>query len=364
MNCRRRRTRPRRREPRTPQPIMASSRSQGLTLSIGCYRPSTCSPRRRHSRTGCSGGSIMNTFVFTCSLPKRKSLTGSSRVAARSRRADRSSAPGSGRPSRTSAAAPPTCGRSTCRTSSSARARCALWDAERARQHAVRAGDAARLQRAADDAVLALLDGVRRADQRAGRLVAVHADHRHGGDACSAGRCSRRGSSTAPRWVSHSAQAATQARQPMQRDGSTIELVAEHSDPLSATRHSRHSAVQPVSSSRIGFEIGRRVRSSRCGRPTPCTRGSCCAGRACGASAGSRSAGPGQWYGMKTVSGRIVRTTSPGRPSAARRVVTVTQSPSSMPSFAASADGSPASARGTARPAGRCGASACPTGTG
>ena len=50
------------------------------------------------------------------------------------------------------------------------------------RQHAVRAGDAARLQSAADDAVLPLLDRIGRTHQRARRFVAVHADHRRRGD--------------------------------------------------------------------------------------------------------------------------------------------------------------------------------------
>ena len=53
-----------------------------------------------------------------------------------------------------------------------------LGHAERARDDAVAAGDAARLARALDDAVAGALDRVGRADLGAGRLLAVHADDR------------------------------------------------------------------------------------------------------------------------------------------------------------------------------------------
>ena len=55
-----------------------------------------------------------------------------------------------------------------------------LRHAERAGEHAVRAADAARLERALHDAVRRLLDGVGRADLRADRVLAVHADLRRG----------------------------------------------------------------------------------------------------------------------------------------------------------------------------------------
>src|SRR5262249_8766760 len=45
---------------------------------------------------------------------------------------------------------------------------------------------------------------------------------------------------------------------------------------------------------------------------------------------------PGQWYGMKTVSGRIVFTTATGSVIAPRRVSAVAKSPSARPSFCAS----------------------------
>src|SRR5262249_47674216 len=53
----------------------------------------------------------------------------------------------------------------------------------RTREHAVRASDASRLQRASDDAIFAAFDRIGRTDERAGRLLAVHADHWHSGDA-------------------------------------------------------------------------------------------------------------------------------------------------------------------------------------
>ena len=71
------------------------------------------------------------------------------------------------------------------------------------------------------DAVLALLDGVGRADLRAGRVVAVPADVGGGGDAS---RCRSMKSKLIidmPRCVSHSSQAFTHDWQPMQREGST-----------------------------------------------------------------------------------------------------------------------------------------------
>src|SRR6185312_5487622 len=55
-----------------------------------------------------------------------------------------------------------------------------LGHAERAGQHAVRAPDAARLERRLDDAVLVLLDRVGWAHLGAGRVLAVHALHRRG----------------------------------------------------------------------------------------------------------------------------------------------------------------------------------------
>src|SRR6185369_16257657 len=51
-----------------------------------------------------------------------------------------------------------------------------LGDAERTGQHAVRAADAARLERALDDAFGCLFDGVGGADLRANRVLAVHTD--------------------------------------------------------------------------------------------------------------------------------------------------------------------------------------------
>src|SRR6516165_4184439 len=57
-----------------------------------------------------------------------------------------------------------------------------FWDTERARQDTIRAADAARLQGRLHDPVLALLDGVGRADHRAGRIVAVPADICRRGD--------------------------------------------------------------------------------------------------------------------------------------------------------------------------------------
>ena len=53
-----------------------------------------------------------------------------------------------------------------------------LRHAERAGEHAVRAADAARLERRLHDAVLVLLDRVGRAHLGAGRVLAVHAHHR------------------------------------------------------------------------------------------------------------------------------------------------------------------------------------------
>ena len=95
-----------------------------------------------------------------------------------------------------------------------------LRHAERAGEHAVVAGDAARLAGRLHDAVAGPLDGVGRADLGAGRRVAVHADDR----ARSASSAPR---STYSRWiiecplcVSHSVQAWTHAWQPMQRFGS------------------------------------------------------------------------------------------------------------------------------------------------
>src|SRR5690606_36465148 len=55
-----------------------------------------------------------------------------------------------------------------------------LGHAERARDDAVAARDAARLARALHDAIAGALDRVGRAHLRAGRLLAVHADHRDG----------------------------------------------------------------------------------------------------------------------------------------------------------------------------------------
>ena len=54
------------------------------------------------------------------------------------------------------------------------------------------------------DAVAGALDRVGGADLGAGRLLAVHADHRHGLHALRRGRRIRDGSSTSPRCVSHS----------------------------------------------------------------------------------------------------------------------------------------------------------------
>src|SRR6185369_2984812 len=57
-----------------------------------------------------------------------------------------------------------------------------LGDAERAGDDAVAARDAARLASALHDAIAGALDRIGRADLRAGRLLAVHAHHRHGLD--------------------------------------------------------------------------------------------------------------------------------------------------------------------------------------
>ena len=58
-----------------------------------------------------------------------------------------------------------------------------LRNAEGAGQHAVVAGDAARLERGVDDSILALLDGIRWTDLRASRLVTVPAHVRGRADA-------------------------------------------------------------------------------------------------------------------------------------------------------------------------------------
>src|SRR6185369_12144586 len=58
-----------------------------------------------------------------------------------------------------------------------------LWNTERTGDHAVAAGDAARLARRLDDAVAGALDRVGRAHFGTGWLLAVHADHRHRLDA-------------------------------------------------------------------------------------------------------------------------------------------------------------------------------------
>ena len=106
-----------------------------------------------------------------------------------------------------------------------------LRDAERAGQHAVRAGDAARLERRLHDAVLGLLDGVGRADLGAGGVVAVHADRR------ARWRCVLRRSMKStwiiglPRWVSHSAQAFDAGLAADAARGIDVELVAEHQRP-------------------------------------------------------------------------------------------------------------------------------------
>ncbi len=106
-----------------------------------------------------------------------------------------------------------------------------LRNAERAGQHAVRAGDAARLERRLHDAVLALLDRVRRADLRR------RSDRRSASRSPARWRWCRARSTKSkliidtPRCVSHSSQALRQAWQPMQRDGIDVELEAEHPPP-------------------------------------------------------------------------------------------------------------------------------------
>ena len=174
--------------------------------------------RRRGAR-----GTIMFTFVVIVCSPNWNVLIGvECGRSARSPRACRRTAPGSGRPSRTSASCRPRCGRSTCRTSSSARSSIVhLGHAERAGEHAVVAGDAARLAGRLHDAVAGALDRVGRADLGAGRLSRSACRR----PAPSASSCAR---STYSRWiiecplcVSHSVQACTHAWQPMQRLGST-----------------------------------------------------------------------------------------------------------------------------------------------
>ena len=93
-----------------------------------------------------------------------------------------------------------------------------LRHAERAGEHAVRAADAARLQRALDDAVRRLLDRVGRADLRADRDPRSACRPAARSARCRGARWSRDGSASAPRCVSHSSHACTQAWQPMQRE--------------------------------------------------------------------------------------------------------------------------------------------------
>ena len=72
----------------------------------------------------------------------------------------------------------------------------------------------------------------------------------------------------------------------------------------------------------------RRHRPSEGARRRPCTRGSSRSDPARRSSTGWRSCAPGQWYGMKIVSGRIVRTTRTARVQDPRRDPAVAQSPS------------------------------------
>ena len=106
------------------------------------------------------------------------------------------------------------------------------------------------------DAVLALLDRVGRADQRAGRLVAVHADHRHRGDRVRAGRGSRRGSSTRR-------DACRTRRRRSRRPGSRCSATDRRRtrSRTSGSLPSRHRAagIHPVSSSRCASRSAGRV---------------------------------------------------------------------------------------------------------
>src|SRR5688572_9611158 len=205
-----------------------------------------------------------------------------------------------------------------------------LGDAERAGQHTVRAANAARLERRLNDAVLGLLDRVGGADLGTGRVFAVHAHHRRG--------LSR---------------------------GRPVEVVEvdEGPPPVGAALHTRlHTGFTADASALVDDEHGRVVDAvaglDRHGAP-PCrsrSRASVASTRPparsrrtaatlnsgifeigsttrCVSWLAARS--PGQWYGMNTVSGRIVATTCAGRVMAPRREVTVTRSPSTTPSRSA-----------------------------
>src|SRR5690606_11245450 len=186
-----------------------------------------------------------------------------------------------------------------------------LGHAERAGEHAVRAGDAPGLQRRLDDAVLVLLDGVRRAHLGAGRVGAVHADGRR--------RLAR-----------------------PERAGVDLVEVDHRPAPVGAALLARlHAGPAADATAVVDHEHGvvahvalPATRSSRTAQTL--NSGILDSGSSAGLVSWLAAFRPPQWYGTNTVSGRIVAVTRAGSSIEPRRLVTRTRSPSTTPRNSAS----------------------------
>ena len=171
-------------------------------------------------------------------------------------------------------------------------------------------------ERRLHDAVLALLDGVGGADLRAGGVVAVHADVGRGGDGLRAVdevEVDHRDAAMGVALLAglEAGLAADAARRV------DVEFACRTSARLGCSPSGGPAAFSIRQADTLNSGILLRGSSVRCVRRLAL-----------------RS--PGQWYGMKTVSGRMVRTTIACSVIAPRRVVTVTQSPSAIPCCSAS----------------------------
>ena len=239
--------------------------------------------QRRASR-----GTIMWTFVVIACAPNWKVLTGRERgpqpldllaraEEERAARADR-------RAHRLHAR--PRCGRSTCRTSSSARTRSFIFGTPNGQAstqllQAMQRGFRARLH----DAVAGPLDRVGRADLGAGRRVAVHADDRHRLRRDRRGRTYSRWIIECPLCVSHSLQACD-ARLAADAAVRVDEELVVGSGTMAT------SSAGLLAAARAGRRTPAAVGLADAARRRPCTRGSSRSGPAPRSSAGWRSCAP------------------------------------------------------------------------
>jgi hypothetical protein len=153
------------------------------------------------------------------------------------------------------------------------------------------------------DATLGLLDRIGRADVGARRVLAVHAHHRRGlgGD----------GPVDAfevdedwPRWVPHSSHAWTHASQPMHRLGSMTKIGGRRCRSGPASCRLCEVEVADVGGRRVAVGLDDRTAATL-------NSGIFEIGSTARLVSWLAALPPGQWYGMNTVSGRIVLTTSP-----------------------------------------------------